>query len=153
MSDSQQAIDRHAIEFRAVLGALGAIQVIDGIWALLGPSSFYDDFPFGRGWVAALPAYNEHLTRDVGSLFIATGFVLLMAAFYLERRLVLTAIVSYLLFSVPHAIYHFFNLGPYRTSDAIGNVVTLGLSVLLPLWLLWRMRPAASQPSRRPRPG
>ena len=114
MSDSQQAIDRHAIEFRAVLGALGAIQVIDGVWALLGPSSFYGDFPFGRGWVAALPAYNEHLMRDVGSLFIATGFVLLMAAFYLDRRLVLTAILSYLLFSVPHAIYHFFNLEPYR---------------------------------------
>ena len=153
MSDSQQAIDRHAIEFRAVLGALGAIQVIDGIWALLGPSSFYGDFPFGRGWVAALPAYNEHLVRDVGSLFIATGFVLLMAAFYLDRRLVLTAILSYLLFSVPHAIYHFLNLEPYRTSDAIGNVVTLGLSVLLPLWLLWRLRPPASESSKRPRPG
>jgi hypothetical protein len=141
MSDSQQAIDRHAIEFRAVLGALGAIQVIDGLWALFAPTSFYDDFPFGRGWVEALPAYNEHLMRDVGELFVATGFVLLVASFYLERRLVVTAICSYLLFSVPHAIYHFFNLEPYGNVDAIGNVVALGLSVLLPLWLLWRMRP------------
>ena len=55
MSDAQRAIDRYAIEFRAVLGALGAIQVVDGIWALFAPSSFYGDFPFGRGWVAALP--------------------------------------------------------------------------------------------------
>jgi hypothetical protein len=140
MSEAQQAIDRHAIEFRAVLGALGAIQVIDGLWALFAPTSFYDDFPLGRGWVQALPAYNEHLMRDVGELFLATGFVLLVAAFYLERRLVWTAIVSYLLFSVPHTIYHSFNLGPYGTGDAIGNTVTLALSVLLPLWLLWRMR-------------
>jgi hypothetical protein len=144
MSDLQAAIDRHAIEFRAVLGALGAIQLIDGVWALFGPSSFYADFPLGRGWVQALPAYNEHLMRDVGELFLATGFVLLVAAVYLERRLVVTAICSYLLFSVPHAIYHYFNLEPYGTGDAIGNVVTLGLSVLLPLWLLWRMRPVGA---------
>ena len=26
------------------------------------------------------PAYNEHLTRDVGELFLATGLVLLVAA-------------------------------------------------------------------------
>ena len=104
MSDAQRAIDRYAIEFRAVLGALGAIQVINGIWALFAPSSFYGDFPFGRGWVAALPAYNEHLTRDVGELFLATGLVLLVAAYYLERRLVVTAICSYLVWSLPHAI-------------------------------------------------
>ena len=30
MSDAQRAIDRYAIEFRAVLGALGAIQVVNG---------------------------------------------------------------------------------------------------------------------------
>ena len=141
MYPSQAAIDRYAIEFRAVLGALGAIQVIDGIWALLGPSSFYGDFPLGRGWVAALPAYNEHLMRDVGELVLATGFVLLVAAYFLERRLVATAICSYLLFSVPHAIYHAFNLDPYGPGDALGNAITLGLTVLLPLWLLWRMRP------------
>jgi hypothetical protein len=140
MSDTQQAIDRHAIEFRAVLVALGTIQVIDGLWALFAPTSFYDDFPFGRGWVEALPAYNEHLMRDVGELFLATGFVLLVAAYYLERRLVVTAICSYLLFAVPHAIYHFFNLEPYDNVDAIGNAVTLALTVLLPLWLLWRVR-------------
>ena len=35
--------------------------------------SFYEDFPLGRGWVEALPAYSEHLVRDVGGLFLATG--------------------------------------------------------------------------------
>jgi hypothetical protein len=138
MSDAQRAIDRYATEFRVVLGALGAIQVVNGIWALFAPSSFYGDFPFGRGWVAALPAYNEHLTRDVGELFLATGLVLLVAAYYLERRLVITAICSYLLWSVPHLIYHLFNLDPYGSADKVGNVVTLALTVLLPAWLLFR---------------
>ena len=143
MSATQHAIDRHAIEFRAVLGALGAIQFVDGAWALLAPTSFYDDFPLGRGWVEALPAYNEHLVRDVGELFLATAVVLFAAAIYLERRLVLTAIAAYLVWAVPHTVYHAFNLEPYGTADAIGNGIALVLTVLLPLWLLWRMRPAA----------
>ena len=129
MSNSQAAIDRHRLEFRVVLGALGAVQLIDGLWALLAPSSFYGDFPFGRGWVETLPAYNEHLMRDVGGLFLATGLVLVVAAVALERRMVLTAIFSYLLFAVPHATWHMFNLGPYETGDAVANVITLAATV------------------------
>ena len=56
---------------------MGLIQVADGIYALFFPRSFYGDFPLGRGWVEALPAYNEHLVRDVGGLFLATGAVLI----------------------------------------------------------------------------
>jgi hypothetical protein len=148
MSDAQVTIDRYAIEFRAVLGALGAIQLIDGAWALFAPSSFYGDFPLGRGWVAALPAYNEHLTRDVGELFLATALVLLVAAYFLERRLVVTAICSYLVWSVPHAIYHAFHLDVYGTTDQIGNVVTLALTGGLPLWLLFRLWSGSRRPAR-----
>ena len=45
--------------------------------------------------------------RDVGGLFLATGFILLVAAVHLERRIVLLALISYLLFAIPHAIWHF----------------------------------------------
>ena len=121
---------------RAVLGALGAVQLTDGIYALFAPRSFYDDFPAGRGWVEALPAYNEHLTRDVGALFIATAVVLAAAAIGLERKMVLVALVSFLAYSVPHFVYHAFNLEPYGTGDAIGNVVSLALTVIVPLGLL-----------------
>jgi hypothetical protein len=138
-------LNRHAGAIRAALGILGVIQLLDGLYALLAPRSFYDDLPLGHGWVAALPAYNEHLVRDVGSLFIATGVILLAAALSLDRRLVLVACVSYLCFSIPHTIYHFFNLGPYDTSDAIGNVVALTATVPLPVWVLFVIR--------RPEPG
>jgi hypothetical protein len=122
--------------FRAVLGILGAVQLTDGFYALLAPRSFYDDFPAGRGWVEALPAYNEHLVRDVGALFLATAVVLFAAAIYLERRLVLVTLLSFLTFSVPHLIYHALNLGVYGTGDAIANVVSLALTVIAPLALL-----------------
>lgn len=127
---------RHRAALRVALSALGLVQAIDGLYALLAPMGFYDDFPFGRGWVAALPAYNEHLTRDVGGLFLATAVVLLAAAGTLERRLVAVAAGSYLAFALPHTIYHLFNLGPYDTGDAIANVLTLAATVLVPAWVL-----------------
>ena len=127
---------------RVVLAVLGAVQLTDGLYALLAPRSFYEDFPAGRGWVEALPAYSEHLVRDVGSLFIATAVVLLAAAFYLERRLVTITLLSFLAFSLPHFIYHVLNLGPYGTADAIGNVVSLLVTVVAPVAVLVAMQRA-----------
>lgn len=137
------------VEARVILIALGGIQFMNGIWATLAPTSFYEDFPLGiGGWVSALPAYNEHLMRDVGGLFLATGFVLLVAALRLERRLVQIALVSYLLFAIPHAIFHYFNLEPYGTADAVGNAVAIAATVVLPLWLLWAAGREGTRPPR-----
>lgn len=121
---------------RILLLALGAVQTVDGLYALLAPRSFYDDFPAGRAWVAALPEYSEHLVRDVGSLFLATGALLLAAGWFLGRRLVTIAAAAFLLFSVPHATFHLLNLEPYSTADVVGNLVTLGLTVLVPVAVL-----------------
>jgi hypothetical protein len=141
-------IDRRRLEFRVVLYVLGGIQLLNGIWITLSPTSFYDDFPLGRGWVEALPAYNEHLMRDVGGLFMATGLVLVVAGLWLERRVVMLALGSYLLFAIPHTIYHLLNLEPYGTGDAIGNVIALGATVVLPVYLLLLLvREGAATPS------
>lgn len=129
--------------FRAGLGALAAIELFNGLYALLAPRSFFDDFPLGRGWVAALPDYSEHLVRDVGGLFLGTAIVLGAAAYFLGRRLVAIACISFLAFSIPHFTYHVLNLDPYDTADVIGNVVGLAATVLIPiglLVLLWRGR-------------
>jgi hypothetical protein len=139
MPAPDRTVTRHRLAVRSVLGVLGGVQFTNGLWAVLAPSSFYADFPFGRGWVEALPAYNEHLMRDVGGLFLATGLVLLAAAWLLERRLVILASASYLLFAVPHAIYHLLNLEPYATGDAIANALTLAATVVLPAWVLFEV--------------
>jgi hypothetical protein len=133
------------VAVRAVLGVLGAIQLTDGLYALLAPRSFYEDFPVGRGWVAALPAYNEHLVRDVGALFLATAVVLFAATIWTERRIVQITLVSFLTFAIPHFIYHALNLGPYGTADAIGNVGSLLFTVVAPIVVLVGMaRPATA---------
>jgi hypothetical protein len=133
-------LTRHAGAIRAALAFLGLIQLVNGLYALLAPRSFYDDFPLGRGWVEAIPAYNEHLVRDVGGLFLATAVVLLAAARTLDRRLVIVACVSFLCFSLPHTIYHLFNLEPYDALDVVGNVVALTATVLIPAWILLVLR-------------
>jgi hypothetical protein len=141
-------IERRRTEFRVVLYVLGGIQLLNGLWITLSPTSFYDDFPLGRGWVEALPSYNEHLMRDVGGLFLATGLVLVVAGLWLERRVVMLALVSYLLFAIPHTVYHLLNLEPYGTGDAIGNVIALGATVVLPVYLLVLLaREGAATPS------
>ena len=122
--------------FRAALLALGGVQALLGLYAVVWPLGFYQDFPLGRGWVEALPAYSEHLVRDVGGLFLLSGAVLVGAAILLERRLVALALASFLLYSVPHTIFHFLNFGPYGTADVVANVLGLGAQVVVPLWLL-----------------
>lgn len=136
--------------FRAVLGVLAAVQTVNGFYALLAPRSFYEDFPAGRGWVEALPAYSEHLVRDVGGLFLATAVVLAAAAIWLDRRLVLVALASFLVFSVPHTTYHLFNLDGISTGDAIAEAISLLLMVLAPIALLVAMLRGARGTARAP---
>jgi hypothetical protein len=56
---------------RATLAAVAASNLMTGLTALLTPRAFYADFPFGLGWVAELPPFNEHLTTDVGAFYLA----------------------------------------------------------------------------------
>lgn len=151
MKSSTNHLGASSSVFRVVLGTLGLVQLANGLLALLAPRAFYEDFPFGRGWVEVLPAYNEHLVRDVGALFIGTAVVLLAAAIFLERRLVTVALVSYLAFSLPHFVYHAFNLEPYSTGDAIANVVTLLITVIAPAALLVAMARPRSASAASPR--
>src|SRR5215216_7978370 len=140
---------RHRGLVRAVLAALAVVQLINGVWALFAPQSFYEQYPFGRGWVELLPAYSEHLVRDLGGLFLATAGVFVGAAFVMSRATVVIACVSWLLFALPHAIYHGFNLGPFSASDAIANAVVLAGAVLLPAWVLAVVTPSRQATSPR----
>jgi hypothetical protein len=126
---------------RGGLITLAVAQGPIGLWALFAPKSFYEDFPLGRGgWVSALGPYNEHLTVDYGSLTLALVSVLVAAAIVMQRYLVLAAAGAYLLWSVPHFVYHMITLGEYGTGDAIGNAITLAVTVALPLAILLKAR-------------
>ena len=122
---------------RTILWLLTVPNVLTGVWALGWPRSFYDDFPGGgHAWVAALPAYNEHLVRDVGSLSLSLAVVTAAAAVTLGPRLVVVAALALLVWSVPHLAFHLGHLEGLATDDQVGQVVALSLGVAGPLLLL-----------------
>ncbi len=151
-------ITRNRGATRFLLFALGIPQALIGFWALLAPSSFYDDFPAGtNGWVNPLGPFDEHLVTDVGALFVALGFLLSFAAVSLRRGTVIASAIAWLIFSVPHFLWHVFNLEPYGTADAAGNTAALAWTVLGGALVLWLARPQRPERPQRPqqaeRPG
>ena len=68
-----------------------------GIWALLGPQSFYDQ-------LATYPPYNKHLFHDVGAFQAGIGSTLLLALF--RRDALQVALMGTSVGAVLHAISH-----------------------------------------------
>lgn len=120
---------------RTALSLLAAAMVTVGMWAQFAPASFYTSFPAGRAWVAADGPYNEHLVRDVGGLNRALGFLLAVAAVRLQPAMTRTVTVAALVYAVPHLVYHAGHLELYGPGDAVANIATLVLAVLVPCWL------------------
>jgi hypothetical protein len=142
----QDRIERYAKEFRALLVALAVPFLGIGVWALLAPRSWYDDFPGpGVHWIPAFGPYNEHFIRDFGGLYLGLSLVLFFAALSLSRPLVQGALVALLGFSLPHFIVHLTKLDALSTGDNIANMTALALTVAVPAVLLY----LTFAPSRR----
>lgn len=112
---------------RVVLVVLGAPNAVAGLWAVAAPEHWFEHFP---GWdprlVAAEPPFNAHLAGDAGAGLLASGVVLLGAAWLADRRSVLLGIVASAAFTVPHAAYHTLNPAPgLSSSQDLQNAGTL----------------------------
>ncbi|HEU4946439.1 MAG TPA: hypothetical protein VFT31_04745 [Kribbella sp.] len=127
---------------RVGLTVLAAVQVVLGTWTALFPRSFYDDVPT----VDLTPPYSEHLFRDFGGATLGIAVVLVAAAVWLERRLVIVSLVAYLAFSVPHLAFHAGHLQELPAGQAAVLLVLLALSVVLPLALIPVARSEPSEP-------
>ena len=115
---------------RITLGVLLLVALVAGLWALLAPRSFYDSFPTSSmHWVATDGPYNRHLLSDVGSMYLALAA--LTVAALARPALARLAGIVWLVFSVPHWIYHSAHLGLYGTRDQVLNEVALVAVVLL----------------------
>jgi hypothetical protein len=123
--------------FRVLLLALALPQAAAGLWALLSPRGWYDDFPgFGRAWISPLGAYNDHFAVDVGAGLLALAVLLIAAAIRPERRLVRVSLVVWLVFAIPHLIFHASNTDRLESFDNIANLIVLALAVVVPIVLL-----------------
>jgi len=123
-------------------GQLGAT-----LQALVAPRSFYEDFPFGRGWVEAYPSYNDHLIYDYGAYTLGAVVALVIAAIWLDRRVVQVVTVSWLVSATIHFVNHVLTVDRYGTGDAIANLAGLFLFVAVPGALLIRSRDERAEDS------
>jgi hypothetical protein len=134
----------------AILLALSAAVV--GGWATVAPRSFYRSFPLPRHhWVSALGPYNEHLVRDVGGLYLALLVVSVGAAVVGRSEVSRIAGLAWIAFSLPHLLFHLDHLDGFSTADKVGNIVGLGVTLLLAVMLTLPTRgPAVTSTARRP---
>jgi hypothetical protein len=151
LNEAGNPITRYRREIRWGLLGLAAPVVVVGGWALFAPHNWYDEFPVGTGhWISALGAFDEHLVRDFGSLYLALGSLLVFAAVTLDRLLVQAVLGASLVFQVPHFIFHAANTEPFSVANNIVNLVLLAAGLALTVMLLMmsaRARAAAAEPT------
>src|ERR671935_1907235 len=100
-------IQRHRAPIRIALAYLAVTTGILAIWILIAPRGFYDDFPGGSAhWVSALPPYNEHLERDFGAASLGLAVLALLAAVWMEKRVIQAAAITLFVAGLPHLAYH-----------------------------------------------
>ena len=127
----------HERTLRILLVIMGVPSILIGVWAGFFPRGFYDDFPgVGRTWVAPDGPFNEHLVRDVGVLNLSLAVVTIAAAIWLTRPLVRATAVAWLVYGVPHLVYHVRHRSPFDTDDQVSIVASLALAPILAIVLL-----------------
>jgi nucleoside-diphosphate-sugar epimerase len=109
-----------------------------GLYAEFTPRAFYDNFPFGRGWVALDGRYNQHLIRDFGALNLALCVFTAGALFIGLRSVAKLAALAWIVYSVPHFVYHLRHLTMAMAgADKVGMMVSLAVPILLAIVILW----------------
>jgi hypothetical protein len=120
------------VPLRVGMWFLVFVEFAVGSVATLTPRVFYDDVP----WVSLAPPYSEHLMRDYGAMNLALGVVTLVAAITMEQLIVRTALTAYLVFAIPHLLFHVTHHQHYTTTEAIAETAALVVAALLPVVLL-----------------
>jgi hypothetical protein len=126
----------HVMAARVALVALAIGNGSAGLLARLDPRVFYDDFPFGRSWVAADGPYNEHLVTDFGAALLAIAALCLVGVWRPTRDLVIGAAVANVVLGVFHIVYHAGVTDLMGTTDNILSFTSIGLGIVLGVLLL-----------------
>ncbi len=144
-------IQRHRAPIRIALLYVAITTGILAVWILVAPRSFYDDFPGGPAhWVSALPPYNEHLERDFGAASLGIALLTGLAAYWMDRRVIQAAALTWIAAGLPHLIYHLTTTEHYSTGDNVASLIGLALDVVLPLGILYLASEGAQQAATRP---
>ncbi|WP_328443785.1 hypothetical protein [Amycolatopsis sp. NBC_00438] len=135
---------------RVLLVFSGVVEAVIGIWPLVTPTGFYQDFPgFRAGWVSMDGPFNEHLLRDFGGLNLALAALLIGAAVIGTTAVARLAGVAALLFGLPHFFYHLGHVSHFDQIDQVLIIATTGLGAVVPIALLLIPGRRVSPPATR----
>ena len=103
-----------------------------GGWASVAPHSFYVAFPWpGRHWVSDAGAYDEHLVRDVGGLYLALLVVTVWAIVRASDELLRMTGTAWTVFNAVHFAFHADHLDGLTTFDKVSQTASLGVLLVL----------------------
>lgn len=121
---------------RVVLALTALVALFVGVWAAAFPAAFYSSFPgLGLHWISEDGAFNEHLIRDVGGLYLALATTTIAAMFSTSATPARMIGLGWTVFNTLHLAYHVTHLDG-STVDRIGNVVSLSIVLVLGVLLL-----------------
>jgi hypothetical protein len=122
-----------------------------GAWSYVWPQHYYDSFPVVLGeWVSKDGPYNEHLVRDHGAMYLALGAASLYGLVRPSQVGCRLLGVAWTVFGVLHFAYHATHLRHLTAEEATGQLVVLGVAIVLALALMIPGRRHAAS-VRRPR--
>ncbi|MFF2198299.1 hypothetical protein [Streptomyces sp. NPDC058157] len=85
--------------------------------------------------------YNVHLMTDYGAMSLATSVALGAGALTMERTVIRTGLVVYLVFAVPHLVIHIRLMHHLAPGGRAPLLAALTVAVLIPAVLLGLTRP------------
>jgi hypothetical protein len=140
---------------RIGLAFLALTELPTGLWAVVDPKGWYDNFPgFGRHWISVSGPYNQHLATDAGAGFLAVGVLLVIAFVLVDHRVfVQTALVTFLVQDVPHFVFHLVHHEGLSASDKVTGVGGLGFDAVVAALLLVVVSRTRAGVAGRPRTG
>lgn len=129
---------RTTTRLRVWLAVLTAPTLLSGVWALLGPASWYRDYGAGIAPPSAFGVYNQHFIQDAGGGYLAVAAALIWALVALERNVVRAGLVAFLAFTLPHLVIHLLERGDLTQQGYLFVNGSLAFGVAVSLWA-WRL--------------
>ncbi len=74
--------------------------------------------------------------RDVGAFYLALALIGVLALMWRERHVTLVVAAAWAMFSAPHLAYHLVHVDELESLDAVGQSVSLAITLLLAVYLL-----------------
>jgi hypothetical protein len=113
---------------RLVAALVALPQLITGIWAVISPATWYDEFPgVGPHLVSAIPPFNDHLATDAGAGLFATALAVVIAAWWGDLAAIRIGLVGFIAFDGLHAYFHVTHASPRLSAGE--NLYSSGILV------------------------